>query len=144
HAENWDLDGLVKYLSAYLPLAPGTQIPDEALGKGPESLVEYLYGSASDAYDRKTEEVGADLMPMVERDVMLRTIEWQWLEYLTQTEHLGEGIGVRAYGQRDPLVEYKNEAFEMFIELRDRSEASIVANVDRVQVQRKAARPPPP
>src|SRR5213082_2728516 len=144
HAENWDLDGLVKYLFAYLPLAPGTQIPDEALGKGPESLVEYLYGSASDAYDRKTEEVGADLMPMVERDVMLRTIDWQWMEYLTQMEHFREGIALRAYGQRDPLVEYKNEAFEMFNELRDRIESSIVANIYRVQVQRNAPPPPAP
>src|SRR2546421_182544 len=144
HAENWDLDGLVKYLSAYLPLAPGTQIPDEALGKGPESLVEYLFGSASDAYDRKTEEVGADLMPMVERDVMLRTIDWQWMEYLTQMEHFREGIALRAYGQRDPLVEYKNEAFEMFNELRDRIESSIVANIYRVQVQRNAPPPPAP
>src|SRR3989475_1164135 len=144
HAENWDLDGLVKYLSAYLPLAPGTQIPDEALGKGPEGLVEYLYGSASDAYDRKTEEVGADLMPMVERDVMLRTIDWQWMEYLTQMEHFREGIALRAYGQRDPLVEYKNEAFEMFNELRDRIEMSIVSAIYRRQVQRNAPPPPAP
>src|SRR5437773_1548287 len=55
HAENWDLEGLVKYLSAYLPLAPGTQIPDEALTKGPDGLVEHLHAAASDAYDRKVE-----------------------------------------------------------------------------------------
>jgi len=144
HAENWDLEGLVKYLSAYLPLAPGTQIPDEALTKGPEGLVDHLYESASDAYDRKVEEVGAELMPMVERDVMLRTIDWQWMEYLTQMEHFREGIALRAYGQRDPLVEYKNEAFEMFNELRERIESSIVANVYRVQVQRDAPPPPAP
>jgi len=144
HAENWDLEGLVKYLSAYLPLAPGTQIPDEALTKGPDGLVEHLHVAASDAYDRKVEEVGAELMPMVERDVMLRTIDWQWMEYLTQMEHFREGIALRAYGQRDPLVEYKNEAFEMFNELRDRIESSIVANIYRVQVQRNAPPPPAP
>jgi preprotein translocase subunit SecA len=81
-------------------------------------------------------------MPLVERDVMLRTIDYQWMEYLTQMEHFREGIGLRAYGQRDPLVEYKNEAFEMFNELRDRIQASIVAAIFRVQVQRNA--PPPP
>src|SRR5881398_2300746 len=138
HAENWDLEGLVKYLSAYLPLAPGTQIPDEALTKGPDGLVEHLHAAASDAYDRKVEEVGAELMPMVERDVMLRTIDWQWMEYLTQMEHFREGIALRAYGQRDPLVEYKNEAFEMFNELRDRIESSIVSLIYRV-----APAPPP-
>jgi preprotein translocase subunit SecA len=83
-------------------------------------------------------------MPLVERDVMLRTIDWQWMEYLTQMEHFREGIGLRAYGQRDPLVEYKNEAFEMFNELRDRIQASIVAGIFRVQVQRNAPPTPPP
>src|SRR5258708_9403901 len=90
HYENWDLEGLVKYLSAYLPLAPDAQIPDEALQKGPEGLVEHLFASASDAYDRKVEEIGADLMPIVERDVMLRMIDWQWMEYLTHMRHLRE------------------------------------------------------
>ncbi|MGH7764025.1 MAG: SEC-C metal-binding domain-containing protein, partial [Candidatus Dormibacteraceae bacterium] len=75
--------------------------------------------------------------------VMLRTIDWQWMEYLTQMEHFREGIGLRAYGQRDPLIEYKNEAFEMFNELRERIQASIVARIFRVQVQRNAPPPPP-
>jgi preprotein translocase subunit SecA len=111
---------------------------------GPQGLIDHLAAAASDAYDRKVEEVGADLMPLVERDVMLRTIDWQWMEYLTQMEHFREGIGLRAYGQRDPLVEYKNEAFEMFNELRDRIQASIVARIFRVQVQRNAPPPAPP
>jgi preprotein translocase subunit SecA len=144
HPENWDLEGLVKYLNAYLPLAPDTQIPEEALGNGPEGLVDHLVAAASETYDKKVEEVGADLMPLVERDVMLRTIDWQWMEYLTQMEHFREGIGLRAYGQRDPLVEYKNEAFEMFTELRERIQASIVARIFRVQVQRNAPTPAPP
>ncbi|HXM71908.1 MAG TPA: SEC-C metal-binding domain-containing protein, partial [Candidatus Dormibacteraeota bacterium] len=144
HPENWDLEGLVKYLNAYLPIASDSQIPEEALRNGPEGLVEHLVAAASETYDKKVEEVGADLMPLVERDVMLRTIDWQWMEYLTQMEHFREGIGLRAYGQRDPLVEYKNEAFEMFNELRERIQASIVARIFRVQVQRNAPPPPPP
>ncbi|MGH7762067.1 MAG: preprotein translocase subunit SecA [Candidatus Dormibacteraceae bacterium] len=143
HPENWDLEGLIRYLNAYLPIAPDSQIPDEALGSGPDGLVEYLFAAASDTYDKKVEEVGVDLMPLVERDVMLQTIDWQWMEYLTQMEHFREGIGLRAYGQRDPLVEYKNEAFEMFNELRERIQASIVARIFRVQVQRNAPPPPP-
>ena len=143
HPENWDLEGLVKYLNAYLPIAPDSQVPDEALSSGPDGLVEHLFAAASDTYDKKVEEVGADLMPLVERDVMLQTIDWQWMEYLTQMEHFREGIGLRAYGQRDPLVEYKNEAFEMFNELRERIQASIVARIFRVQVQRNVPPPPP-
>jgi preprotein translocase subunit SecA len=143
HVENWDLEGLVKYLSAYLPIAPGSEIPEDALRNGREGLAEHLNAAAAEAYDRKVEEIGADLMPLVERDVMLRTIDWQWMEYLTQMEQFREGIGLRAYGQRDPLVEYKNEAFEMFNELRDRIQASIVSRIFRVQVQRNAPPPPP-
>ncbi|GAC1667933.1 MAG: preprotein translocase subunit SecA [Candidatus Dormibacteraceae bacterium] len=144
HPENWDLEGLVKYLNAYLPLEADAQIPDEALRNGPEGLVDYLVAAAAETYEKKVEEVGADLMPHVERDVMLRTVDWQWMEYLTQMEHFREGIGLRAYGQRDPLVEYKNEAFEMFTELRERIQASIVARIFRVQIQRNAPPPPPP
>jgi preprotein translocase subunit SecA len=59
-------------------------------------------------------------------------------------EHFREGIGLRAYGQRDPLVEYKNEAFEMFNELRERIQGSIVAGIFRVQVQRNVPPAPPP
>src|SRR5438094_5773777 len=144
HVENWDLEGLVKYLSAYLPIAPGSQIPDEAMHNGPEGLVEHLYAASSEAYDRKVEEMGAEQMPAVERSVMLQTIDWQWMEYLTQMEQFREGIGLRAYGQRDPLVEYKNEAFEMFNELRDRIEMSIVSAIYRVSVQRNEPPPPAP
>jgi preprotein translocase subunit SecA len=143
HPENWDMEGLVRYLSAYLPIEAGSQIPDDVVEKGRIALADHLNGAAADAYDRKVEEIGADLMPMVEKDVMLRTIDWQWMEYLTQMEHFREGVGLRAYGQRDPLVEYKNEALEMFNELRDRIQGSIVARIFRVQVQRNAPPPPP-
>src|SRR5439155_863594 len=59
HAEMWDLDGLVKYLSTYLPIAPRSQIPDEALTKVTEGLVEHLYASATEAYDRTADEGGS-------------------------------------------------------------------------------------
>jgi len=143
HPENWDMEGLVKYLSTYLPIAPGSQIPDDVVEKGRVALAEHLNGAAADAYDRKVEEIGPELMPLVEKDVMLRTIDWQWMEYLTQMEHFREGVGLRAYGQRDPLVEYKNEALEMFNELRERIQGSIVSRIFRVQVQRNAPPPPP-
>ncbi len=143
HFENWDLEGLVKYLSPYLPIAAGSEIPEEAMQHGPDGLVEHLYGAATEAYDRKVEEMGPELMPLVERNVMLQVIDWQWMEYLTQMEHFREGVGLRAYGQRDPLVEYKNEAFDMFNELTDRIRGSIVSLIYRVSPA-PAAPPPPP
>jgi len=143
HFENWDLEGLVKYLSTYLPLAPGSEIPEEALHNGPEGLIEHLHAAAVDAYDRKIQEMGPEVMPAVERGVMLQVIDWQWMEYLTQMEHFREGIGLRAYGQRDPLVEYKNEAFEMFNELRDRIQGNIVSLIYRVTPAPTAPQPAP-
>ncbi|HKW08293.1 MAG TPA: preprotein translocase subunit SecA [Candidatus Dormibacteraeota bacterium] len=144
HFENWDLEGLVKYLSTYLPIPPGSEIPEEALQHGPEGLVDHLYAAAVEAYDRKIQEMGAEIMPVVERSVMLQVIDWQWMEYLTQMEHFREGIGLRAYGQRDPLVEYKNEAFEMFSELTERIQGNIVSLIYRVAPAPTAQTPPPP
>ncbi len=144
HVENWDLEGLVKYLSAYLPIAPGSEVPDEALQNGREGLAEHLNAAAADAYDRKVEEFGAEIMPLVEKSVMLQTIDRQWMEYLTQMEHFREGIGLRAYGQRDPLVEYKNEAFEMFNELRDRIQGAIVSVIYHIHPAPQNVAPPPP
>ncbi len=143
HFENWDLEGLVKYLSPYLPIAAGSEIPEEAMQHGPDGLVEHLYAAATEAYDRKVEEMGPELMPLVERNVMLQVIDWQWMEYLTQMEHFREGVGLRAYGQRDPLVEYKNEAFDMFNELTDRIRGSIVSLIYRVSPAPAAPTPPP-
>src|SRR5229473_2971373 len=144
HQENWDMEALVRYLSAYLPIAPGSQIPEEVVARGPEALAEHLNAAAADAYDKKVEEIGVELMPLVEKDVMLRTIDWQWMEYLTQMEHFREGVGLRAYGQRDPLVEYKNEALEMFNELRERIQSSIVAMIFHIQPAPRNTPPPTP
>jgi len=140
HSENWDLDGLVRYLSAYFPIPPGSQLPPEALAKGRESLADTVHSSAMSAYQAKEDQVGVELMRSVERWVMLHTIDTKWVDYLTQMEHFREGIGLRAYGQKDPLIEYKNEAFTMFQELTASIQADIVANMFRVQVQQE---PPP-
>jgi preprotein translocase subunit SecA len=74
---------------------------------------------------------------------MLRTIDQKWIDYLTTMEHFREGIGLQAYGQRDPLVEYKNEAHKMFEELTDGIRADIVANMFRVQVMPQEPPPQP-
>jgi len=87
------MEALVRYLSAYLPIEPGSQIPEDVVARGPEALAEHLNAAAADAYDKKVEEIGVELMPLVEKDVMLRTIDWQWMEYLTQMEHFAKALG---------------------------------------------------
>jgi preprotein translocase subunit SecA len=141
HAENWEIDELIQYLSAYFPIPPGEQFPPEVLARGTVALADTIHESAMVAYQAKEDQIGAELMRSVERWVMLRTIDTKWVEYLTQMEHFREGIGLRAYGQKDPLIEYKNEAFTMFQELTASIQADIVANMFRVQVTHD---PPPP
>src|SRR5712671_2304004 len=144
HPENWDMEALIRYLSAYLPIAPGSQIPEEVVERGREALADHLNAAAADAYDKQVEVFGVEVMPLVEKSVMLQTIDRQWMEYLTQMEHFREGVGLRAYGQRDPLVEYKNEALEMFNELRERIQSSIVAMIFHIQPAPRNTPPPTP
>ncbi len=148
HSENWDLEELLKYLSNYFPIAADTQIPDEALRGGQAGLTEFLQDAARQVYELKEQQIGnPEVMRSVERFVMLRTVDQKWIDYLTTMEHFKEGIGLRAYGQRDPLVEYKNEAFHMFNELTEAIKADVVANMFRVQIMPNdplPAAPPPP
>jgi preprotein translocase subunit SecA len=144
HPENWDLEGLLTYLGSYFPISAGTVVPDGELRQGRDGLAEYLHQAAVSAYEAKEQQLGDEqLGRSVERFVMLRTIDQKWVDYLTQMEHFREGISLQAYGQRDPLVEYKNEAFTMFNELTEAIQADIVANMFRVQVMPQEPPPQP-
>jgi preprotein translocase subunit SecA len=82
-------------------------------------------------------------MRQVERAVMLHVIDRLWIDHLTAMDELREGIGLRAYGQRDPLVEYKNEAYNQFQSLLQAIQDEIVNTIYRVELQRVPASPPP-
>src|SRR3982075_1629165 len=142
HPENWDLEGLLTYLGHYFPIAPDTALPDSALRQGQAGLTDYLSQAAYEAYEAKESQIGDEVLcRSVERFVLLRTIDQKWIDYLTTMEHFREGIGLQAYGQRDPLVEYKIEAHKMFEELTEGIRADIVANMFRVQVSPQEAPP---
>ena len=144
HPENWDLEGLLTYLGHYFPIAPDTALPDSALRQGQAGLTDYLSQAAYEAYEAKESQIGDEVLcRSVERFVLLRTIDQKWIDYLTTMEHFREGIGLQAYGQRDPLVEYKIEAHKMFEELTEGIRADIVANMFRVQVTPQEAPPEP-
>jgi preprotein translocase subunit SecA len=70
--------------------------------------------------------VGRDVLERVERDIMLQIVDSQWKDHLYSLDHLKEGIGLRGYGQRDPLIEYKKESFELFQAMKDRVDEEIV------------------
>src|SRR6267143_1821954 len=144
HRDNWDLEGLVEHLRLDFPLPPYAEIPPDDLGETPESVADRLFQYASDAYDAKEKQQGTPEMRKLEQILMLRTIDGRWVNYLTMMEHFKEGIGLRAFGQKDPLVEYKNEAFQAFQELQNEIQFDIASTVFRVQLVNEPPKPTPP
>lgn len=103
---------LLQYLLVDIKLEPEEF---ETLGK--DGLKDKIIKAANDFYKRKEEMLGSDLMARLERYAVLSVIDHKWKEHLREMDDLKEGIGLRAYGQKDPLVEYKSEAFKLFVDL---------------------------
>ncbi|HEX7079219.1 MAG TPA: preprotein translocase subunit SecA [Candidatus Eisenbacteria bacterium] len=108
-----DVKRLCNDLSQLLlrPIAPP---PGETHVPSRDELEEHLQGVFTQAYDAKESEISSDAMRELERMVYLHVIDEHWMDHLREMDHMREGIGLRAYGQRDPLLEYKREAFDMF------------------------------
>ena len=85
-----------------------------------------LWERIKESYEEKEKLVGRGRLQRVERDIMLQIVDTQWKDHLYSLDHLKEGIGLRGYGQRDPLVEYKKESFELFQAMKDRVDEEIV------------------
>jgi preprotein translocase subunit SecA len=121
HPDEWDLDALqtgVLQQFGFDYRAEGI----DAGELGSKQLEESLLAKAHEKYDQKEATVGADRMRYTERMLMLQIVDAQWKDHLLAMDHLKEGIGLRGYGQRDPLVEYKKESFELFNALMGRIE----------------------
>jgi preprotein translocase subunit SecA len=121
HPDEWDLEGLqtgVLQQFGFDFRAEGID-PNELSSK---QLEESLLAKAHEKYDQKEATVGADRMRYTERMLMLQIVDAQWKDHLLAMDHLKEGIGLRGYGQRDPLVEYKKESYELFEALMGRIE----------------------
>ncbi|HEX2266971.1 MAG TPA: preprotein translocase subunit SecA [Actinomycetota bacterium] len=147
--EEWDLDGLITALSAVYPTTV-TRAQLEELGSA-EEVQQLVLEDALQAYEAKEEELGVDpesgnkILRELERMVLLSLIDNQWREHLYEMDYLQEGIGLRAYGQRDPLVEYQREAYAMFDEMQRSIKEEFVRYVYRVELVRQdePARPRP-
>ncbi|TMF25515.1 MAG: preprotein translocase subunit SecA [Chloroflexi bacterium] len=144
HPDNWDIEGLVGQLGTVFPLPPFGEIPPDEFGETKEAVVDRLMQYAQTAYQAKEAELTEPMMRQVEQFVVLKTIDSKWISYLTMMEHFKEGIGLRAFGQKDPLVEYKNEAFQAFQELLNDIQFEIASNMYRVQVRAEPPVPTPP
>jgi preprotein translocase subunit SecA len=87
-----------------------------------EEIEEHVYEQLVHKYQQKEDLIGADIMRQTERMIMLQVVDDQWKDHLLSMDHLKEGIGLRGYGQKDPLVEYKKESFTIFQDMMDRIE----------------------
>ncbi|HEV3124599.1 MAG TPA: preprotein translocase subunit SecA [Candidatus Dormibacteraeota bacterium] len=143
--DGWDLEALWNRVRQFAPIADVETVDLDSLGDNIEEIKESLLNELSALYEEKEKEYGGELMRYVEQRVMLDVIDQKWRAYLTQMDHLREGIGLVGYGQKDPLVEYKSEAFGAFQDLTEEIQQEIVRLLLHVQIQRQetpAAAPP--
>jgi preprotein translocase subunit SecA len=142
YQEDWDLKGLGDACYAQF----GIDIKDGSIDLkdvGFDALRQELLGKIGEAYKKKEKELGTELLRFLEKRVMLATIDSLWKDHLLGIDSLREGIGLRGYGQKDPLIEYKREAFEMFAGMMDRMKRDVLEHLFRVQVvQGESPRPP--
>jgi len=139
YAEDWDLDQLWTALRTLYPVGVTVaEIEEECGGRSgitAELLLERLTEDAHVAYDRREEALGAELMRDMERRVVLSVLDRKWREHLYEMDYLQEGIGLRAMGQRDPLVEYQREGFELFAAMMDGIKEESVGFLFNLEVQ---------
>jgi preprotein translocase subunit SecA len=146
YAEDWDLDLLWTSLKQLYPI--GVTLDDLAEESGglegldKDFLEVQLKEDAHAAYDRREEELGPEVVRELERRVLLEVIDRKWREHLYEMDYLQEGVGLRAYAQRDPLVEYQREGFDMFSQMLDGIKEEAVGFLFNLKVQVEEAPAP--
>lgn len=119
HPDFWDWEGIKSYAEeVFLTSGNLSFTPDEMETLTKEELKEKIVSGATEHYEAKEREVGPETMRELERVVLLRVVDEKWMDHIDAMDQLRYGIGMRAYGQRDPVVEYKFEGYEMFDEMR--------------------------
>ncbi|MCK5286814.1 MAG: preprotein translocase subunit SecA, partial [Thermodesulfovibrionia bacterium] len=131
HPEEWDLNGFKDALFRDFSIHPVID------AKPLEELRHALSDEIKTAYENKEKEIGTDALRYIEKVILLQVVDTQWKDHLLGMDHLKEGIGLRGYGQRDPLVEYKKEAFEAFSELSGRIESEVVSRLFKIQIAKE-------
>jgi preprotein translocase subunit SecA len=137
--EDWDRHALLTALNEVFPVrSSADDIGDDV---DADELAERLVQEALDAYEEKEASVGAEVMRELERVVLLNITDSKWREHLYEMDYLQEGIHLRAYAQKDPLTEYRREAFEMFEELTASIRQDFVKYIYRVELVRQDQQP---
>jgi preprotein translocase subunit SecA len=139
-----DIEGLRDELRAQL-LVDLEISPERFQKAGPDGVKDDMVKAATEFYKRKEEKLGPEIMSKIEKMVVLQVIDDRWKDHLREMDDLKEGIHLRAYGQKDPLVEYKTEGFRMFMDLLDLVNGEIITTVFKLfpaQAQQLPARAP--
>jgi preprotein translocase subunit SecA len=127
--EEWDVEALKREVNRVFDLEPPQLDALNLDDMNSEEIGDALWAAIKGNYESKETLVGPDLLRRVERDIMLQIVDQQWKDHLYSLDHLKEGIGLRGYGQRDPLVEYKRESFDLFTDMKQRIEEDMVRYV---------------
>ena len=142
HVDDWDIKGLKDAIFTRFGvdfLAEG--VKPEHLNR--QELGDAIFGKLKQRYDAKEKLIGPEAMRHHERMIMLSVIDQQWKDHLLSMDHLKEGIGLRGYGQHDPLVEYKRESFDMFEAMMQRFQEDTVKYLYLMQILERPQQPPP-
>jgi len=133
HREERDLKGLRDAVYGIFSFAPSVTPSNVS------SLRETLSSDVRNVYEKKESEIGSEMMRYIEKVIVLQVVDTQWKDHLLAIDYLKEGIGLRGYGQRDPLVEYKKEAFNMFVDMTDRISTEVLSRLFKIQIQKQEA-----
>ena len=118
--DNWDLNGLREYFLGWITTDDDLRFTTEELGNtSSDEVAESLKEKAHTRYSDRENEFGSDVMREIERVMLLRSVDSNWMDHIDNMDQLRQGIGLRAYGQHDPVVEYRNESYDMFSAMTD-------------------------
>ncbi len=140
YPEEWDLDKLWRAFGQLYPVSISIDdVIEEAggdrAGLTGEFITEAVIADAQAAYERREQEFGSEVMREVERRVVLSVLDRKWREHLYEMDYLREGIGLRGYGQRDPLIEYQREGYDMFSAMMDGIKEESVGHLFNLEIQ---------
>ncbi len=144
YAEQWDVAGLKEAVRQYLNLDLPIDEWAKEEGIAEDNILERITAAADAAAKDRAERFGPDVMNYVERSIVLQTLDHLWRDHIVNLDHLRSVVGFRGYGQRDPLQEYKQEAFELFQAMLANLRQAVTAQLMRVELVREAADAPPP
>ena len=130
-SENWDIPRMLSELGSLIPLSETLQVEESVASSGPDKYLEDVLTHVDGIYESFEGNLGPDNCREIERFLMLRSIDTNWVQHLTSMENLRQGIGLQAVGQRDPLVMYRKEGHEMFQGLQQRIQDDVSHTIFR-------------